>query len=72
MIRLATDRDAESLHRLNAAFNGTGLSTPEHIRDLLLHNRQEVVVVAQEGEALVGFVCVQLKQSFCYEPACRK
>ncbi|MBP3650798.1 MAG: GNAT family N-acetyltransferase [Clostridia bacterium] len=67
MIRLATDRDAESLHRLNAAFNGTGLSTPEHIRDSLLHNRQEVVVVAQEGEALVGFVCVQLKQSFCYE-----
>ena len=69
MIRLATERDAESLHQLNEAFNGTGLTTPDHIRDSLVHNQQEVVAVAQDGDRLVGFVCVQLKRSFCYEAA---
>ncbi|MBE5793495.1 MAG: GNAT family N-acetyltransferase [Clostridiales bacterium] len=69
MIRLANERDAQSLHRLNEAFNGSGLTTPERIRDSLCRNRQEVVVVAQEGADLVGFVCVQLKRSFCYEAA---
>ena len=69
MIRLANERDAQSLYRLNEAFNGSDLTTVERIRDSLCHNQQEVVVVAQQGEELVGFVCVQLKRSFCYEAA---
>lgn len=69
IIRLATEQDAQALYRLNEAFNGGGLTTPEHIRDSLTNNQQEVVVVAQKNNELVGFVCVQLKCSFCYEAA---
>ena len=69
MIRLATEKDAQALCILNEAFNGCGLTTPERIRHSLLHNPQEVVVVAQEDGRLVGFTCVQLKRSFCYEAA---
>ena len=33
----------------------------------LINNQQEVVIVADEEDVLVGFVCVQLKKSFCYD-----
>ena len=48
-------------------FNGQGNTSIDCIRASLLNNKQEVVVVAQEKEALAGFVCVQLKKSFCYD-----
>lgn len=67
MVRLAKEGDEESLKRLNGAFNGEGEMTPEKIRERIRHNRQEVVVVDEENGALTGFVCVQLKRSFCFE-----
>lgn len=67
MIRLATVEDAEQLELLNNEFNGQGNTSIDCIRASLLNNKQEVVVVAQEKEALAGFVCVQLKKSFCYD-----
>jgi len=66
MIRLATVNDAEQLSRLNEEFNGEE-TTIESIRESLINNQQEVVIVAEEDNALVGFVCVQLKKSFCYD-----
>lgn len=66
MVRLARTGDEKELERLNAAFNGAGEVTPKSIRDSLLHSRQEVVVVDEQDGALAGFVCVQLKKSFCY------
>lgn len=66
MIRLACENDAEQLVALNEAFNGAGETTPEAVRASLRNNLQEIVVVAQEGAALAGFVCMQLKRSFCY------
>ena len=48
-------------------FNGQGNTSIDCVRASLLNNKQEVVVVAQEKEALAGFVCVQLKKSFCYD-----
>lgn len=66
MIRLATVNDAEELRRLNEEFNGEE-TTLESIRESLRNNPQEVVIVAEEDNTLVGFVCVQLKKSFCYE-----
>ena len=66
MIRLATVNDAEQLDILNEEFNGRGETTLAGIRDSLLNNKQEIVVVAGEDNILVGFVCVQLKRSFCY------
>ena len=67
MIRTATADDAEQLSLLNAEFNGEGETTVEHIRDCLANNHQEVVVVDDEEGKLTGFVCVQLKKSFCYD-----
>lgn len=67
MVRLATASDAEQLVALNELFNGTGETTLEHVRADLLNNAQEVVVVDEAEGALTGFVCVQLKRSFCYD-----
>lgn len=38
-----------------------------NLRESLSNNQQEVIVVAEENSVLVGFVCVQLKKSFCYD-----
>ena len=67
MIRKATVEDAEQLSILNAEFNGDGETTIEKIRDSLVHNCREVVIVDDEKGELKGFVCVQLKKSFCYD-----
>ena len=67
MIRSATVNDAEQLNVLNIEFNGEDEACIENIKNSLLNNRQEIVVVAEENDILVGFVCVQLKKSFCYD-----
>ena len=67
MIRIATVNDAEQLNILNNEFNGEGDTGIANIRNSLMHNKQEVVIVAGEDNMLVGFVCVQLKKSFCYD-----
>ena len=67
MTRLATHEDAEQLELLNNEFNGKGETSLENIRDSLLHNNREFVVVEQIDGKLVGFICVQLKKSFCYD-----
>ena len=67
MIRIATENDAEQLNILNIEFNGEDEASIDNIRDSLKNNKQEVVIVAEEGDMLVGFVCVQLKKSFCYD-----
>lgn len=67
MVRIATVDDAEQLGFLNDAFNGKGEATIENIRNSLATNRQEIVIVDDEKGALAGFVCVQLKKSFCYD-----
>ncbi len=66
MVRLATINDAEQLYTLNDECNGVGDTTIESIRQSLSCNKQEVVIVAEENDILVGFACVQLKKSFCY------
>ena len=84
MVRTATVNDAEQLNILNNEFNGEGETSIDNIRNSLMNNKQEVVIVAEEDDMLVGFVCVQMKKSFCYDdympeiaevyvkPACRK
>lgn len=67
MVRIAEVTDAQQLLSLNDDFNGKGGTTIESIRNSLLHNHQEVVIVDEEHGRLTGFVCVQLKRSFCYE-----
>ena len=67
MIRIATVNDAEQLKILNNEFNGEGETSIGSIRNSLMNNKQEIVIVADEEDMLVGFVCVQLKKSFCYD-----
>lgn len=67
MVRLATVNDAEQLEILNNEFNGKGETNLEKIKDSLLNNQQEIVIVGEENGLLAGFICVQLKKSFCYD-----
>lgn len=67
MIRLAMGNDAEQLEILNSEFNGKGETTLETIKDSLINNQQEVVIVAEVNALLVGFMCIQIKKSFCYD-----
>lgn len=67
MVRIATVNDAEQLDILNNEFNGERETTIDNIRNSLKNSKQEVVIVADEDNVLVGFVCVQLKKSFCYD-----
>lgn len=67
MIKIANVNDAEQLSILNDEFNGKGETTIDSIRNSLMSNQQEVVIVDDEDGVLVGFVCVQLKKSFCYD-----
>ena len=66
MVRIATVQDAAQLEILNNEFNGEGETTLENIRASLAGNKQEIVVVDETNGELAGFVCVQLKMSFCY------
>ena len=67
MVRIAAEQDAAQLQKLNEEFNGEGETTLDNIRASLTANRQEVVIVDEDNGELTGFVCVQLKKSFCYD-----
>ena len=67
MVRIATAQDAEQLEILNKEFNGDGETSLDNIRASLTDNKQEVIVVDEQNGELTGFVCVQLKKSFCYD-----
>ena len=67
MVRKACENDAKQLAELNNEFNGEGETPLENIKASLLNNRQEIVVVDEENGVLTGFVCIQLKKSFCYD-----
>lgn len=66
MLRIATIEDAEQLFVLNENFNGKGVTTLDSIKNSIINNKQEVIIVAEENHSLVGFLCIQLKKSFCY------
>lgn len=69
MIRTANVSDAYQLFILNEQFNGKGETDLEQVQKSLAKNNQEIVVVAEENDTLTGFVCVQIKHSFCYSDA---
>lgn len=67
MVRIPTIHDAEELEILNNEFNGKGETTLENIRISLSNNKQEIVFVDESHGIFTGFVCVQIKKSFCYD-----
>ena len=66
-IRKAVKADAPALLVLNEAFNGSGSASLQRIEDCLANNKQEEVFVAQHNGRLIGFCCVQVFKSFCYD-----
>lgn len=48
MVRIATVRDAEQLSVLNNEFNGKDETTIDNIRNSIINNKQEVVIVADK------------------------
>lgn len=65
-IRLAMEKDAAELNRLNSLFNGEGNVSYEAIALSIRNNGQEQVFVSKCGDRIIGFCCIQLFKSFCY------
>lgn len=66
-IRRAIEKDAPELMRLNTQFNGWCNITANSVALSIRNNPREQVFVAECDEQLVGFCCVQLFKSFCYD-----
>ena len=65
-IRLAQVFDASELQKLNDLFNGEGCNSLLAIEKSLSSNEQEIVCIATDKDALVGFCCGQIFKSMCY------
>ncbi len=65
--RLAVPSDATELLKLNDLFNGKDCNSLAAIEVSLANNAQEIVCVADAGNALVGFCCGQIFKSMCYD-----
>ncbi len=66
-IRVADVSDVDSLFELNKMFNGDEITTEKIIADSISNNKQETVFVAIVDNETVGFCCVQLFKSMCYD-----
>ena len=66
-IRKAYDADASHLAEMNHAFNGVKRSSDDIIHFLQRNHSTETVLVAEDGGAVVGFACIQVLHSFCYD-----
>ena len=66
MVRLAVG-DAGELERLNAEFNGKGKTTEKAFAPRFLQTGASCRRCGRQRRTLAGFVCVQLKKSFCYD-----
>lgn len=67
VIRKAIKSDAPGLLVLNEKFNGVSNISVAQIEDSLANNDREEVFVADQNGELVGFCCVQIFKSFCYD-----
>lgn len=65
-VREAVPADASALCRLNALFNGEGLSETE-ARATMESNPREFTCIAECDGKAVGFLCAQVRFSWCYE-----
>lgn len=65
-LRLADINDIDALYELNELFNGIGCSIKEIMAESIRNNNQETVFIAAAGDIVIGFLCVQLFKSMCY------
>ena len=64
-VRFATPDDAAELIEMNREFNGVEGLDQDTVRQELARGT-ELVAVADAGERLAGYCCVQHYKSFCY------
>lgn len=64
-VRVATAEDAEQLLDMAREFGCEELADADSVRASLESNAQEIVIVSEEEGVLAGFLCLQLKRSFC-------
>lgn len=64
-VRLAAERDAEMLAKLNQRFNGGDRRDGSDIIDSMRKSDELIAVAEIDGE-VVGFGCAQSFRSFCY------
>ena len=57
MVRKAAVKDAVQLGALNDEFNGAGETTVDNIRNSLMYNQQEVVIVDDEKRC-IDWLCL--------------
>jgi GNAT superfamily N-acetyltransferase len=67
-IRVATPEDAPELARLNAAFNGVEEPPDRLAARLADPKRVETPIIAEVEGRAVGFACLRLLPSLCYDP----
>lgn len=65
--RPAKTSDAPALKMLNELFNGEGTAGIPEIEASLKSNKQEIVCIATDADAPVGFCCGQITHSMCYK-----
>lgn len=66
-VRRARPDDAGRLADLNRAFNGVERAPDGLAAALAAAHATETVLVAEESETLIGFLCLQTLRSMCYE-----
>ena len=68
--RLAEPADAEALRMMNDWLQEQPCNTAAGIAASLRDNRREIVCLAEEDGAPVGFCCGQVYESMCYSTPC--
>ena len=66
IIRKANENDVDYLFELNELFNGKNCTTKKQIAASIAVNTQEDVFVAELDNKVVGFCCIQIFKSMCY------
>ena len=66
IIRLAQVSDASKLKDLNDVFNDLDDTTFEELETSLRENKDEIIVCADIGSAIVGVCCVQIVRTMCF------
>jgi ribosomal protein S18 acetylase RimI-like enzyme len=65
-IRKARSGDAEYVVKLNEDFNGVTRPSQEIARTLQTSGSSETVLIAEEFDIVIGFACIQILNSVCY------
>lgn len=68
-IRLANEKDAAFLARLNNKFNKTQDTEQQIAARIKANPTAEIAFVAELEETIVGFACLRVTRSICYECA---